>query len=134
MIHVKPISWYSKTFTAGQVLRYNASEKEFLGVLMSVMNFRDYIETVPLTYILSDSQVILWALHHQSDSLKLARHITKLFELNINLICVHLAGEKNEVADFLLRIYLADSNPKVKNTKLGFNPLMPIAHIFDRFG
>ena len=39
VIHVKPISWYSKTFTAGQVLRYNASEKEFLGVLMSVMNF-----------------------------------------------------------------------------------------------
>ena len=71
VFHVKPISWYSKTFTAGQVLKYNASEKEFLGVLMSIMNFRDYIETVPLTYILSDSQIILWALHHQSNSLKL---------------------------------------------------------------
>ena len=31
-----------------------------------------------------------------------------------------MAGEKNEVVDFLSRIYLADSNPKVKNTELGF--------------
>ena len=61
---------------------------------MSVMNFRDYIETVPLTYILSDSQVILWTLHHQSDSLKLARHITKLFELNIPNFCSSGRGEK----------------------------------------
>ena len=66
----------------------------------------------------------------RADSLKLARHITKLFELNINLICVHLAGEKNEVADFLSQIYLSDSNPKAKGTELGFKSAQHIQSDF----
>jgi hypothetical protein len=45
-------------------------EKEFLGILMATLNFREYLESSPLTYILSDSQSVLWALCHQGDSLK----------------------------------------------------------------
>ena len=105
VVHVRPISWYSKTFTQGQVINYVAMEKEFLALLLTVMNFRDYIESVPVTYVLSDSQPVLWVLKHSGESLKLARHLMKLFELNINIVCVHVAGHKNSVADFLSRIF-----------------------------
>ena len=64
VVHLRPISWYSKTFTQGQVINYVAMEKEFLALLLTVMNFRDYIESVPVTYVLSDSQPVLWALKH----------------------------------------------------------------------
>ena len=61
VVHIRPISYYSKTFTQGQVINYVAMEKEFLAPLLTVMNFRDYIESVPVTYVLSDSQPVLWA-------------------------------------------------------------------------
>ena len=44
-------------------------------------------------------------LKHSGESLKLAKHLMKLFELNINIVCVHVAGHKNSVGDFLSRIY-----------------------------
>jgi hypothetical protein len=114
VIIVKPISWFSKTFTQSQVERYQAMEKEFLGILMATLNFREYLESSPLTYILSDSQSVLWALCHQGDSLKISRHLMKLWEVNWNLICVHLEGTKNAVADFLSRMYLVEDK-KSKN-------------------
>ena len=119
VVHVRPISWYSKTFTQGQVINYIAMEKEFLALLQTVMNFCDYIESVPVTYVLSDSQPVLWALKHSGESLKLARHLMKLFELNINIVCVHVAGHRNSVADFLSRIYSVEDGKGREKSELG---------------
>ena len=96
-------------------------EKEFLALLLTVMNFRDYIESVPVTYVLSDSQPVLWALKHSGESIKLARHLMKLFELNINIVCVHVAGHKNSVADFLSRIYSVEDCRRKEKSELGIN-------------
>ncbi len=48
---VKPISWYSKSFTAQQILKYGTLEKETLALVTSIMNFRDRIEAAPITFI-----------------------------------------------------------------------------------
>ena len=119
VIHVRPIAWYSKTFTQGQVVNYVAMEKEFLALILTLMNFRDYIESVPITYVLSDSQPVLWALKHSGESLKLARHLMKLWELNINIVVVHIAGQKNAIADWLSRIYSVEEGKRKEKSELG---------------
>jgi Reverse transcriptase (RNA-dependent DNA polymerase)/RNase H-like domain found in reverse transcriptase/Integrase zinc binding domain/Integrase core domain len=105
IIIVKPISFYSRLFTESQIRRYASMEKEFLALFLSIINFRDYLEACPVTFVLSDSQPILWALKHQNSCVKLSRHLLKLFEFNINLIITHIEGKKNNVADFFSRIY-----------------------------
>ena len=111
--HVRPTAWFSKTFTQGQVMRYTSMEKEFSALLLAVLHFREYLERVPLTHVLSDSQSVLWALNSQGENLKLTRHITKLLECNLNLILTHIEGKKNAISDFLSRISL-DENSKIK--------------------
>ena len=117
IVVVRPISWYSKLFSQNQTLKYCAMEKEFLGIMLSVLNFRDYLEASPITFILTDAQSVLWAMRHRTECVKLSRYLLKLFELNINFVCCHLAGSKNQIADFLSRIYSVDelANMKTKN-------------------
>ena len=45
----------------------------------------------------------------------------KLFELNINIVCVHVAGHKNSVADFLSRIYSVEDCRRKEKSELGIN-------------
>ena len=105
LLHVRPIAFYSKTFTESQVASYATMEKEFLALMLSVKNFRDYLEAAPVTFILTDSQPLCWALKHREDQLKLSRWILKLYEYRIEFIVCHISGEKNGVADFLSRLY-----------------------------
>jgi len=58
-----------------------------------------------LTYILTDSQPVCWALRHKEENLKLSRWILKLWEYNVNFVVTHVSGNKNSVADFLSRLY-----------------------------
>jgi RNase H-like domain found in reverse transcriptase len=104
IVRIRPIFWFSKLFSEAQRERFTALEKEFLSLVNSVMYFRDYIEAVSTTYVLTDSQSLLWALAHKSDSLKLTRHLLKLHELNANIIFTHVVGTHNSVADYLSRI------------------------------
>ncbi len=115
VFHLRPVSWFSRCYTTPQVLRYSIMEKEFLALLLSVLNFKDYIEASKISFILTDSQPILWALRHKESNLKLSRWILKLFEYQINIIITHIAGHRNNVADFLSRIYFVDEPRKSKN-------------------
>jgi hypothetical protein len=67
VFHVRPISFYSKCFTDSQVRGYSTMEKEFLAMMLSIINYRDYLEAAPITFLLSDNQPILWALKHKND-------------------------------------------------------------------
>ena len=91
-------------------------EKEFLGIMLSVGNFRDYMMAAPITYILTDSQPVCWALRHREDNLKLSRWVLKLYEYvyNINFVISHVQGTKNCIAYFLGRIYFV---PEIKHKK-----------------
>jgi RNase H-like domain found in reverse transcriptase len=121
-LHIKPISFHSKSFSPAQVTGYATMEKEFLGLMLSVANFRDYMMSVPITYILTDSQPVCWALRHREDNLKLSRWMLKLFEYNINFVVTHIHGEKNSVSDFLSRVYyVPDQKVKKDKTKNSFS-------------
>ncbi len=48
-------------------------EKEFLALMLSIQNFRDYISVVPITFVLTDSQPVCWLLRHKDDNIKLSR-------------------------------------------------------------
>jgi len=142
---VKPISWYSKSFTAQQILKYGTLEKETLALVTSIMNFRDMIEAAPITFIITDSQPLLWALKHRESNLKISRWVLKLFELNINFIVSHTEGSRNLIADFLSRIHMvpeeitdAKHNLKLKSAvhiRPSFNPLQVLTpkDILDTF-
>ena len=69
--HVRTIAWFSNTFTQGQVMRYTSMEKEFLALLLAVLHFREYLESFPLTYVLSNSQSLLWVLNSQGENIKI---------------------------------------------------------------
>jgi hypothetical protein len=73
VFHLRPISWFSRCYTSPQTLRYSVMEKEFLALLLSVLNYKDFIEAAPVTFILTDSQPILWALRHKESNLKISR-------------------------------------------------------------
>ncbi len=109
---MRPISFYSKCFTDAQVKSYSTMEKEFLAMMLSIINYRDYLEAAPITFLLSDNQPILWALRHQNDCVKLSRWLLKLFEFPISIVLTHVAGSKNAVADFLSRLYVVPNATK----------------------
>jgi hypothetical protein len=115
VFHLRPVSWFSRCYTSPQILRYSVMEKEFLALLLSVLNYKDFIEASPVTFILTDSQPILWALRHKESNLKISRWILKLFEFQINIIITHIAGHRNNVADFLSRIYFVEEPKKSKD-------------------
>ena len=119
IVIVKPIAFYSKTFSESQQKGYSSLEKEFQSLMVSVQYFRDYIQSCPITYILTDSMPILWAMRHKDDSLQLTRALLKLWEYPFNIVLVHLAGSKNRIADFLSRtavvgVFREDNSPKGK--------------------
>ena len=116
VFHVRPICWFSRCFTQGQILRFSTMEKEFLALMIALLNFRDYIEAAPITYVLSDSQPVLWAMKHKETNVKLSRWLLKLFELNINIVLTHIEGPKNAIADYLSRIYCVPDSRSNKDS------------------
>jgi hypothetical protein len=128
IFHVRPIQFYSKLFTQSQILRYHSMEKEFVGLVHTVIHFRDLIMSCPVAFVLSDSQPVLWALKHKDESVRLTRYLLKLFEYPLNFICVHLEGSKNAVSDYLLRIAIVDETKPRNN--LGYRDAQ---HVFPTF-
>jgi hypothetical protein len=58
IFHVRPIQFYSKLFTQSKILRYHSMEKEFVGLVHTVIHFRDLIMSCPVAFVLSDSQPV----------------------------------------------------------------------------
>jgi hypothetical protein len=50
--------------------------------MLAVQNYKDYMQAAPVTFILTDSQPLCWAMRHKDDNLKLSRWILKLWEFN----------------------------------------------------
>jgi hypothetical protein len=118
------------------VASYATMEKEMYALLLSVDNYRDYLEAAPLTYVLTDSQPVCWAIKFKNDKLKLSRWLVKLYEFNINFIVTHVSGDKNGVADFLSRLYYVheDKNDKKeKDNTFGPKTAMHIKSPFSPF-
>jgi hypothetical protein len=127
---VRPIAFFSRCFTQGQVLKYSTMEKEFAALMLSLNHFRDYVEAAPITYVLSDSQPVLWALKHKESNVKLARWLLKLFELNISIVLTHVAGTKNAIADYLSRLYYVNEPATKDKEKIGPKDAQHITPLF----
>ena len=56
IVIVKVVSFYSKLFTESQIRKYSSMEKEFLSLMLCLLNFREYFENCPVGYLLTDSQ------------------------------------------------------------------------------
>ena len=110
IIIVRPIYWYSKTFSECQVRAFSIMEKETLALVSTVMANRDIIEACNHCFIITDNSIILWAIKHSKEQLKISRWLAKLFEFNVNIIISHCKGGKNKVADYLSQIYSLESN------------------------
>jgi hypothetical protein len=70
------------------------------------------MQSVPITYVITDSQPLLWALKNKESNFKIAKWVIKLFELPLNFIVSHSSGEQNIVADYLSRIYMVPDELK----------------------
>ncbi len=75
------------------------------------------IETDPITFVITCSQSIFWALKARESSVKIARLVVKIFEYHINLVISHTKGEKKIVADYLSRIYMVPDDIIPSNVK-----------------
>ena len=130
IVIVRPVAFYSKLFTPSQIKSYQSMEKEFYALTLSLLHFRDLIESCPITYVLSDNIATLWALKNKDDSLMLSRYIIKLWELNINLVLVHLSGQRNAIADFLSRtVMVVESDVPNKQLTQSKSVLRQAMHI-----
>jgi hypothetical protein len=56
VLHVRPVSFFSKSFSDSQVKSYATMEKEMLSLMLAVQNYKDYMQAAPVTFILTDSQ------------------------------------------------------------------------------
>ena len=97
---MKPIYWYLKTFSECQVHALSIMEKETLALVATVMANRDIIKACNHGLINTDNIIILWAIKHSKEQLKISRWLAKLFEFNVNIIISHCEGGKNKVTDY----------------------------------
>ena len=67
IIIVRPIYWYSKTFSECQVRAFSIMEKETLALVCTVMANRDIIEACNNCFIITDNSIILWAIKHSKE-------------------------------------------------------------------
>ncbi len=70
------------------------------------------IDECIFTFVLTDSQPVCWLLRHKDDNIKLSRWLLKIFEFRINIVVTHVAGNRNNIPDFLSRMYYV---PEVKS-------------------
>ena len=103
-----PVAFLSKTFTPTE-RRYEIHDRELMGVITSLKEWRHYIQGSPFTTtILSDHKNLTYFRKAQKLNDRQARWSTILTEYDIKL--VHTPGEKMIQSDALSR--RADHNPK----------------------
>jgi hypothetical protein len=102
VLHVRPVSFFSKCFAPSQIKNYTVMQKEMYALVLSITNFRDYMAAVPITFVLTDSQPICWALRHKDDNLMLSRWVCKLYETKVDFLVTHVRGLKMSSLIFYL--------------------------------
>jgi transposase InsO family protein len=97
----KPCAYFSAKLS-GAERKYTTTEKECLGVLLSIENFRPYVEGTKFT-VVTDHSALLWLLKMKTPpSPRLARWILRLQGFDFEVI--HRKGKEHVVPDTLSRI------------------------------
>jgi transposase InsO family protein len=96
----KPCAYFSIKLTSAQ-RKYTTTEKECLAVLLSVENFRPYVDGTEFT-VVTDHSALLWLLNMKSPpSARLSRWILRLQGFDFKII--HRKGKEHVVPDALSR-------------------------------
>jgi len=97
----KPCAYFSAKLTSAE-RKYTTTEKECLAVLLSIENFRPYVDGTKFT-VVTDHSALLWLLKMKTPpSPRLARWILRLQGFNFDVI--HRKGKEHVVPDALSRI------------------------------
>lgn len=94
-----PIAYASKTLNKCQ-RKYSVSEKEMLGLIFGIEQFRGYVEGTKFT-VITDHSALIWLHSLSNPTGKLARWALKLSQFDFKVI--HRKGSLNVVADALSR-------------------------------
>lgn len=96
------VEFFSKRFSPTEQ-RYNAAEREMLGLIMSLEHFSPYIKASPFPIeVFCDNSAVVWLFRQEHTKSKLFRYRCRLNAFN--LIVKHKKGSTNTVPDFLSRI------------------------------
>ena len=110
---VRAIGFFSGVFKGPQA-RYSTLEKETTAVLMAIDHFKYFLRNSKHTYILSDSQAMIWLTRFRNAGLhKLERMITKLYSYSFKIIVCHLRGLSN-IADKFTRVHVYPKVPTIR--------------------
>ncbi len=114
---VKPVAFNSGRFT-GAAFNYTALEKETCGLLLSLEAFRHYVACASVTYVVTDSQALVWLLRFRHSNIsKLERYIIRLLSYNFKIIVAHLKGSLHP-ADKLTRVLkIPEQSLRLKDAK-----------------
>lgn len=96
------IAFMSKKLLATE-MKYSATERECLAVLMAIEHFRPYIDGVQFT-VITDHSSLTWLMGLKEPVGRLGRWILKLQQYNFKLI--HRKGKFNIVPDTLSRAFV----------------------------
>ena len=99
---VRVVAFHSCLFRGAQA-HYGILEKEMYSIFHSLKHFKDHLFAVPATYLITDSQPLLWLMKFRNLGIsKLERMIVQITSLPFKIIVSHVAGKVN-VADCLTR-------------------------------
>lgn len=116
-----PIAYASRTLSETE-RKYNTTEKELLGVLWAITQFRPYV--YGRQFILrTDHKALIWLTKLKEPNQRLTRWKLKLQDYDFKI--EHVNGKDNHVADALSRIELhnTDSDTTPPNDNVSLNSL-----------
>lgn len=102
-----PIAYFSKKLNAAQ-RKYSVTELECYAAVLSVKNFRPYVELMPFT-IITDHASLKWLMGQKDLSGRLGRWSLKLQSFDFKI--EHRKGSMNVVPDALSRAHLDEITP-----------------------
>lgn len=103
----KPIAYASRKFKKAEI-NYSTTEKELLGVMFGIQQFRCYLYGPTQFTIVTDHRPLKWILQLKDASSRLTRWALSLAEYNFSI--VHRPGRLHGNADALSRMYCREDN------------------------
>lgn len=118
---ILPIGYYSATFSPA-MRNWTIMERECFSLCSALSQFAHLSVSVPHTYVLSDSQPVLWAIRTiksaKGNVSKLQRWLIKLKEISFEVILTHISGKLNHAADALSRMHPISYKVTKSQTKI----------------
>ncbi len=116
VFHVRLCGMYSGIFK-GAMKHYSSLEQEAVALTLAVEHFAEFLRHAPVTYLITDSQSLLWLLKLRNSNIsKIERLLIRLMSLPFKVIVSHLRGEHHP-ADLMTRFYYVPPTHRLTEAK-----------------